>query len=143
MSGPRAEWQGSARLDRRREGPALTATGEQRVVRAVTRAFAPLDKAALGVAVGIVTAVALAAATLLDFAVDPAGRAQLGLLREYFYGYSVSLAGAACIAAWGFAVGFVAGWFTAFVRNAVMALWILYIRARAEWRATRDFLDYI
>lgn len=127
----------------RRSGRGLTATGEQRVHRAVLLAFRPLHKAALGVAVGIVVGVLLAVVTLLDLVLDPRGAAQLDLLAQYFAGYTVSLAGSAIIAAWGFVVGFVAGWFMAFVRNAAMAAWVLYIRARAEWKATSDFLDYV
>ena len=46
-------------------------------------------------------------------------------------------------AAWGFLVGFVVGWFTAFVRNLVLAVSIFAARTRAEMTATRDFLDHI
>jgi hypothetical protein len=37
----------------------------------------------------------------------------------------------------------VAGWFTAFVRNFVMAAMVWMARTRAELSATRDFLDHI
>ena len=42
-----------------------------------------------------------------------------------------------------FGVGFVAGWFTAFVRNLVCAVWLLGVRVRADLVASRDFLDHI
>jgi hypothetical protein len=67
----------------------------------------------------------------------------LDLLAQYFDGYTVSILGALVGGAWGFVVGFVAGWFVAFARNAVMALWVIYFRARADWQRTNDFLDYI
>lgn len=132
----------ATRFDRRRSDP-LSVTGEQRVTEAVIRAFAPLDKAALGIAVGLVVGVTAALVTIADLVIDPHGRAGLYLLSEYFYGYTVSPAGALVALGWGLLVGFVAGWFLAFVRNAVMAVWLLYFRARAEWNATDDFLDYI
>jgi hypothetical protein len=106
-------------------------------------AFAPLHKAALGAAVAIVCATGFALLTLADLAIDPHRRAGLDLLGHYFYGYSTSLRGAAIAFFWGGVVGFVAGWFVAFARNVVMALWLLYVRARADWVATSNFLDHI
>ena len=44
---------------------------------------------------------------------------------------------------WGFATGFVMGWFVAFCRNLVVAASIFWIRTRAELSANRDFLDHI
>lgn len=129
--------------ERRTSGQELSATGEQRLQQAVVLAFAPIDKRALGVAVGLVAGMALALVTLLDMLVDPMEQAGLGLLSQYLYGYQVSPRGALIGLAWGFVVGFVAGWFAAFARNALTALWLIYIRARAEWLATRDFLDYV
>ena len=38
---------------------------------------------------------------------------------------------------------FMAGWFTAFCRNFVIAVSIWSVRARAELASTRDFLDHI
>jgi hypothetical protein len=67
----------------------------------------------------------------------------LYLLSEYFYGYSVSWTGAIVGLLWGFAVGFVAGWFTAFCRNMALAISIFISRTRGELHATADFLDHI
>ena len=67
----------------------------------------------------------------------------LGLLREYFYGYRVSWRGAFIGLAWGWLVGFVAGWFVAFCRNLVIAVSIFITRTRVELQETRDFLDHI
>lgn len=105
-------------------------------------AFAPVHKRAFGVAVGIALGLAMFLATLVSLIL---GRAQeeMSLLSVYFAGYSVSWIGALVGAGWGFFVGFIAGWFTAFTRNLLMAIWLLIVRARAEFRATRDFLDHI
>ncbi|HWG35929.1 MAG TPA: hypothetical protein VN650_17335 [Gemmatimonadaceae bacterium] len=125
-----------------RGGP-FSVTGEQRANNTIVLAFAPLHKAALGLASGVVFASIFALVTLVDLVVDPRQIAGLGLLAQYFYGYSVSIAGVFIGLAWGFVVGFVAGWFLAFTRNVVLAIWILYFRARADWLATRDLLDYV
>lgn len=106
-------------------------------------AFAPVDKRALGVAVGGTLALAVWLVTVLGVILDPEARIPLVLLAQFFAGYSVSWAGAFIGAAWGFFVGFVAGWFLAFARNLTLAVWIFVVRARAEYRATRDFLDHI
>lgn len=106
-------------------------------------AFAPVDKRAFGVAMGIAIALAMLLITVAGMALDPEGRLQLELLSQYFAGYGVTWPGALVGAAWGFFVGFIGGWFTAFVRNLAVAIWIFVVRARAELRATRDFLDHI
>lgn len=109
--------------------------------KSMTLAFAPVHKRALGVAAGLTFGTLLALVTLLQFAVQPIGGPRLDLLSNYFYGYSVSPAGALIGFAWAFLVGFVAGWFLAFVRNLVTALWIFFVRAKSD--LTQDFLDHI
>ncbi|HSJ07816.1 MAG TPA: hypothetical protein VK936_14015 [Longimicrobiales bacterium] len=106
-------------------------------------AFAPVHKRAFGTAVGTAAGLAIALLTVAGILLDPGGRGPIGLLGEYFAGYAVTWVGAAIGAAWGFFVGFVAGWFVAFARNLVVAGWIFAARTRAELRATRDFLDHI
>jgi hypothetical protein len=124
-------------------GGPFSVTGEQRANNTIVLAFAPLHKAALGLASGVVFAFIFGLVTLVDLLIDPQQTAGLGLLAQYFYGYSVSVAGVFVGLAWGCVVGFVAGWFLAFARNVVLAIWILYFRARADWLATRDLLDYV
>lgn len=106
-------------------------------------AFAPVHKRAFGIAVGLAAGLALFLITATSALLELSGADDLGLLAQYFAGYSVSLPGALIGAAWGAFVGFVAGWFIAFVRNLVIATWIFAVRTRAELRATRDFLDHI
>lgn len=105
--------------------------------------FAPLDKRALGIALGSVVAVLVLLLTFVSMVLDPGGRFPLTLLDEYFTGYDVSLTGALIGAAWGFVVGFMWGWFLAFSRNLVLAIWLLAVRVRANLSSSRTFLDHI
>ena len=109
----------------------------------VLLAFAPLHKAALGAAVALVTATGFALLTAADLLLDPQRRAGLDLLAHYFYGYSTTPRGVVIAFFWGGVVGFVAGWFVAFARNVIMAVWLLYVRARADWLATSTFFDHL
>ncbi|MFZ5625487.1 MAG: hypothetical protein ACOY71_13860 [Gemmatimonadota bacterium] len=115
------------------------------VPRRLALAFAPLHKRALGVAVGLTAGLLVSLATVIYLLRNPGPDLafNLGLLANYFAGYSVSWTGALVGFGWGFVVGFVAGWFTAFCRNIVVALSIFVIRTRAELAQTRDFLDHI
>ena len=113
------------------------------VERAAARLFAPMDKLAFGVAVGVALGLLLFALTAADLLLDRGGRVPLALLAQFFAGYRESWSGAAIALGWGLGVGFVIGWFTAFVRNLVLALWLVALRARADLAASRDFLDHI
>jgi hypothetical protein len=109
----------------------------------VRLAFAPLHKRALGMAVGIASGTCLSLLTLFETLRQPEGQSPLALLSQYFAGYTVSVTGAFVALLWGFATGFIIGWFLAFCRNLVVAASIFWIRTRADLRATRDFLDHI
>lgn len=106
-------------------------------------AFAPLHKRAFGTAVGSAIGCALFAATLVYGARGPTDEVGMWLLGQYFAGYSISLAGAFVGLGWGFATGFVAGWFVAFCRNFAIAVSVFVIRTKAELAETREFLDHI
>lgn len=106
-------------------------------------AFAPLHKRAFGIAIGLALASAVFVLTVFHVLARPQNAIELSLLAQYFYGYTVSWKGAVVGSLWGFFSGFVAGWFVAFSRNALMATWIFLGRARSELTATRDFLDHI
>jgi ABC-type dipeptide/oligopeptide/nickel transport system permease subunit len=116
-------------------------SGAEEIPDALALAFAPLHKRAFGVAIGTAAGLVFFAATVAvllggsDFSLD--------LLSEYFYGYSTSWTGAFVGLLWGFAVGFVAGWFIAFSRNLALAISIFISRTRGELHATADFLDHI
>lgn len=110
---------------------------------ALELAFAPLNKRAFGIALGCSGAVFMALLTIAVLVADRAREFPLGLLGQYFAGYTVSWPGVLVGAGWGFVVAFVAGWFFAFCRNAALAITAFAIRTRAELSQTRDFLDHI
>jgi len=103
---------------------------------------APLHKLALGIAVGTITALLVAGVTGLHLvrSDDPY---PLELLDRYLAGYTVSPAGIAIGALWGFFVGFVAGWFFAFARNLFVGVAFLFARARVDLEQGNDILDHI
>lgn len=118
--------------------------GSQQVLeQQLALAFAPLHKRAFGMAIGSAVGVSLFVLTAVHLLRRPAEGVDLSLLAQYFYGYTVTWGGAVVGLAWGFVVGFVAGWFFAFCRNLVLATSIFFIRTRAELKATREFLDHI
>ncbi len=94
-------------------------------------------------AVGLAAGLTVFSLTAFHLIVRPAEAIDIGLLGQFFQGYFVSWPGALIGFAWGFFAGFVAGWFTAFCRNLLMATWIFIGRTKAELGATRDFLDHI
>ncbi len=106
-------------------------------------AFAPLHKRHFGTAIGLAAALTLVLFTTIDILMDPSDGGPLGLLSQYFAGYTVSWAGAPIGALWAFFVGFVAGWFVAFCRNLAIATAVFWVRAKANIAASRDFLDHI
>jgi len=106
-------------------------------------AFAPLHKRAFGMATGVAAALLTFLVTAVFLLGSPHPEFDLGLLAQFFTGYTVSWPGAVIGAAWAGAVGFVLGWFLAFARNLVLAIMLLTVRSRAELGQTRDFLDHI
>ncbi|MCC6927941.1 MAG: hypothetical protein IT359_03010 [Gemmatimonadaceae bacterium] len=118
-------------------------TAEERLLPALELAFAPLHKAAFGVATGVAGALGMMLVTVYVLVVPRAQDFPLELMATYFSGYEVSWTGALIGGAWGFLVGFVSGWFVAFCRNMALAVTAFSIRTRAELDQTREFLDHI
>jgi hypothetical protein len=116
-------------------------SGAEEMPPALVMAFAPLHKRAFGVAVGTAAGLVFFAATVVVLLRGT--DVGLYLLDEYFYGYSVTWPGAFVGLLWGLVVGFVAGWFIAFIRNLALAISIFISRTRGELHATADFLDHI
>jgi hypothetical protein len=112
------------------------------VNRVLARAFAPLHKRALGVAVGTTIALVVFIVTLFHMVARPTD-VPIDLLSQYFYGYDATWRGAFIGVWWGFVSGFAAGWFLAFLRNFAVATWLFVIRAKASLAQTSDFLDHI
>lgn len=106
-------------------------------------AFAPLHKRAFGVAIGTAAGLGIATITLVYLLRGSVPEVNLRLLQNYFWGYRPTWTGILVGFWWGFVTGFVAGWFLAFCRNAIIAISIFLVRTRSELGNTRDFLDHI
>jgi hypothetical protein len=122
----------------------MTRVGENAptdVTGVVKYAFAPVHKAALGAAFGIVLGVLVAGATVVQILVATSDGLPLALLAQFFTGYTVSWPGVVIGFLWAALVGFVAGWFLAFLKNLVTALWMFTLRVNSA--LTQPFLDHI
>ena len=111
---------------------------------AFSQAFAKLDRFALGLSTGVMSGLLLFFATLVlvlkgGDAVGP----NLGLLEQFFFGYSVTLPGSVLGLAYGFVTGFIAGWSFAFLRNVALFAYAALIQRRAERLLLRNFLEYV
>jgi hypothetical protein len=109
----------------------------------LTAPLAPVHKVAMGIAVGTICGAAIFALTVFHVVLQPAAALDIGLLAYYFNGYDVSWKGAVIGLFWGFLIGFVAGWFVAFVRNVVIAVRMLMLRGSADLAQANEFLDHI
>jgi hypothetical protein len=116
---------------------------EVAIERVLQYAFAPLHRWAFGLAIGAAVGLTVGVITIVALLRDPVRGFGLGLLANYLPGYTVTWPGVALGALWAGVAGFVAGWFVAFCRNTVLAVWLLYIRARTSLAPSRDFLDHI
>jgi hypothetical protein len=118
-------------------------TSRQRQEEVVAAAFLPIHRVAFGVATSAAAAILTFLLTAIYLVRDPQPGFRLGLLAQYFAGYTVSWPGAFIGAAWAGFSGFVLGWFLAFSRNLLVGLTLFVIRRRAEWDQTKDFLDHL
>ena len=109
----------------------------------VAAAFLPVYKTAFGVATGVAAAVIVFLVTAIYLLRNPQPGFNLGLLAQYFAGYTVSWPGALIGAAWAGFSGFVLGWFLAFSRNLVVGVMLFVVRRRAAWDQTKDLLDHL
>jgi len=109
----------------------------------IVLAFAPAHKAAMGLAIGVAAGLSCFLLTAVPLLWGRPDTLKLELLANYFYGYEVSWRGALIGAAWAAFVGFIVGWFFAFVRNLLLAIKLVALAARADLAQTRDFMDHI
>jgi hypothetical protein len=94
----------------------IHAAEDELILRAVLKISARI----IGITSGLLCALVILVATLwLVFRGGPSVGAHLGLLREFFYGYSVTVPGSIIGALWGFVTGYLSGWFIASVYNAI------------------------
>ena len=123
-------------------GNGLSPAQDGSVPEPLLRAFAPLHRTALGIACGVVGGGLLAIASLV-LVLRGKDMLSLGLLGQFFPGYSVSWSGVLIGFLWGFGAGFALGYGFAFTRNAAVCLWLTVIRSRAEMDQYSDFLDHL
>ena len=104
--------------------------------------FPRVQKRALGVALGVTCGGFLFILTVFHIIVRPEA-VPLGLLGQFFHGYSVTWTGAWIGLAWGFITGFITGGLLGFVHNFNLDIWSAIVRARADLSQKRDVLDHI
>jgi hypothetical protein len=106
------------------------------------KSFARLNKTALGTAIGVLFGLFLFTATLILVAKggDRIGP-NLGLLSQFFKGYTVTLSGSFVGLFYGFVTGFALGWSVAFLRNLVIWVYLQSIRLKARLSALEEFID--
>ena len=110
--------------------------------RLIIKAFAKLDKIALGIAIGSVTGLIVFAATA--FLIIKGGNSvgqNLSLLNQYFIGYSVTWGGSVIGLLYGFVSGFILGWLAAFLRNLFLTIYIRLVKLDANLSSVQDFMD--
>ena len=106
------------------------------------KSFARLNKTALGTAIGALFGLFLFAATLILVAKggDRIGP-NLGLLGQFFKGYTVTFSGSLVGLFYGFVTGFALGWTVAFLRNLLVWVYLQSIRLKARLSALEEFID--
>jgi hypothetical protein len=104
-------------------------------------AFAKLDRFAFGIASGITNGILLFLATLILVLRGGSNAGlHLGLLSNYFPGYSVSVLGSFIGLGYGLLAGFILGWTCAFLRNTFVLLYSAIVRRRVERHLIQDFI---
>jgi len=105
----------------------------------LARVFLRVDRGALGLSVGALGGLGLFVATLaLVLAGGPVVGPTLGLLGQYFPGYSVTGLGSWVGLFYGFVSGFVGGWLFAVLRNMVMFVYLVAVYRRWQLRQMLD-----
>ncbi|MBI5446361.1 MAG: NAD(P)/FAD-dependent oxidoreductase [Deltaproteobacteria bacterium] len=124
------------------EGQRGRATPAAEVLVATT--LARLDKLALATAVGTVSGLALFCATL--WLVIKGGAVvgpNLGLLSQYFAGYTVSVEGSFVAFGYSFLWGFLFGWLLAYTRNLAVAFYVHHVKRRGASVSLATLLDRV
>jgi hypothetical protein len=115
---------------------------EQSTDALILESFAKLDKVALGISFGSTLGLFIFVATLflLFKGGSPLGP-NLGLLTQYFIGYSVSWEGSFIGLGYGFLSGFILGWSIALLRNVLVSSYLHNVKLKTHLRTLQDFLD--
>lgn len=109
----------------------------------IVKSLAKLNSVALGIAVGTLFALIIFIATnVLIFKGGDVIGPNLSLLSQYFIGYKVTFVGSLIGLLYGFVSGFILGWLIAFLRNAVITLYLLSLKLKNGASAVNDFIDH-
>ncbi len=111
---------------------------------ALAQVFAKLDPLAYGIALGLLSGLVLFLTTLLltlrgGEVVGP----HLGLLDNYFPGYTVTLFGSLIGLLYGFITGFLVGWALALLRNTTTFVYMAFVQRRADLGILWHIFDYL
>lgn len=107
-------------------------------------ALAKIDSLGLAVALGTVCGLLVFLATIWLFLKGgEASESGLGLLSQYYPGYSLSLSGALLGLLNGFVTGFILGWFFAVVKNMLTAFSIYRFKRKSERLKFEDFWEHL
>jgi len=112
------------------------------IADAATPAFAKLDRIALGLSIGTAFGLLMFLATLSALIDQTAATPNLGLLGQFFPGYTVTWMGSILGLVYGLVLGFVGGWIFALIRNITVFGYMAVVHHRAERQALRRVLDY-
>jgi hypothetical protein len=105
----------------------------------IVQSFARLHKAALGIAVGVLTGFVIFAATvILLIKGGPDVGPNLALLGQYFIGYSVTWTGSLIGLLYGFVFGFIGGWLIAFLRNILISAYLQIAKLKTRFSHLAD-----
>jgi hypothetical protein len=119
--------------------PRLDRDMEVLVEQELARVFLRVDRVALGLAVGVLGGMGLFVATLaLVLMGGPVVGPTLGLLGQYFPGYSVTILGSVIGLFYGCISGFVVGWLFAALRNAIVFIYLVAIYRSWQLRQILD-----
>lgn len=103
--------------------------------------FARMDKLGFATAIGTVSGLLVFLATIwVAIRGIPPGMPDLEFLAEYFVGYTMTIKGAFIALAYTFFWGFLFGWLFAYLRNLFLAVYLFYVKRKAELLSMRDFL---
>lgn len=115
----------------------------ERLLDVLDGAVPKLDPLSLGMSLGLVVGLALLVTTLFVLLRGGDVGATMTLLNQFYPGYTVTAVGALVGLGYGFFTGFSLGWGYAFLRNAMMALYLVSLHRSAQQSVMRQFFEYI
>lgn len=102
--------------------------------------FARMDKLGFATAIGFSSGLISFLATLWLTIKSPDNLSDFIFLYQYINGHTFTVQGAFLTFAYTFFWGFLFGWMFAYIRNLFIALYIFYLRRKAEVLSFRDFM---